>query len=110
MLGLHHYHLRKRKFEKLESYPHPELSRRIMDHLIYVVGVLGPIFTIPQVLTIYLHHDAAGVSAISWLAYFLFSIFWFIYGLMHDEKPIIIANGLGIILNGLVAIGAFMYK
>jgi len=45
--GLHHFHRRKRIYQKHEPYPHPDKWKRFMDHAIYCVGVFGPIMTIP---------------------------------------------------------------
>ena len=64
--GLHHFYKRKRIYQKLEPYPHPNKWKRLMDKLIYAVGIFGPVMTIPQLTKIWLDKNAAGVSAISW--------------------------------------------
>ena len=107
--GLHHFHKRKRVYELGEPYPHPEKHKRFVDKIIYVIGVIGPVMTLPQILKIFILKDAAGVSAVSWLAYAIVSLFWIYYGILHKEKPIIITYVLWFVMNSLVAIGAFMY-
>ena len=107
--GLHHFHKRKRIHQKLEPYPHPNKWKRLVDHLIYVVGIFGPIMTVPQLLKIWVEKNAAGVSAVSWTAYFFASLFWLIYGLMHKEGPIIFNAILWIILEILIVVGAMVY-
>jgi len=80
-----------------------------MDRAIYVIAILGPVMTIPQIIKIWLHKNAAGVSAISWSSYLVIAVFWLIYGFMHKEKPIILANILLIIINIIIVIGTLLY-
>lgn len=107
--GLHHFHVRKRIHQRHEKYPHPNKLKRFMDKAIFVIGVIGPVMTIPQVNEIWINHNAAGVSILTWTTYIFTSIFWLAYGILHKEKPIIIAYILWIILNSLVVAGALMY-
>jgi len=108
--GLHHHHKRKRIHAKHESYPHPNKWKNFMDKAIYVVGVLGPIMTIPQLAKIWVEKNASGVSIISWTAYLIASGFWVIYGIMHKEKPIIVTYSLWILLDILIIIGTVIYN
>jgi uncharacterized protein with PQ loop repeat len=82
---------------------------RVLDVVVYIVGVLGPLATIPQVVQIYSTHDASGVSVLSWGIYTLFDIPWIIYALVHREPPLIVCYILWFIFNGLVAVGAVLY-
>ena len=107
--GLHHFHKRKRVHLKLEKYPHPDKSKRFMDKAIYVIGVLGPILTLPQIYKIWIEKNATGVSIISWSAYLLIAFFWVIYGFMHKEKPIILTYLTWIVIHAFVVIGIAMY-
>jgi len=107
--GLHHFHKRKRIYQNHEQYPHPHKWKRLMDRFIYVVGVFGPLMTIPQVTKIWFEKNAAGVSVISWISYLLCAIFWLIYGVMHREKPIIVTYAIWIVLDFLIVIGALIY-
>ena len=107
--GLHHFHRRKRIHQKHEKYPHPNKWKGIMDKLIFVVGVAGPIVTLPQILKIWIEQNATGVSVVSWIAYLILATFWLIYGIMHKEKPIIVAYTGWIIAELLVIIGTFIY-
>lgn len=107
--GLHHFHTRKRMYVHHEPYPHPNKWKRFMDKAIYVIVILGPIMTLPQVFDIWLKKNAAGISIISWGSYLVFSIFWLAYGMMHKEKPLILANIFWIILNVLIVLGALIY-
>lgn len=81
-----------------------------MDKAIYVIGIAGPIMTIPQLTKIWIEKNAVGVSAISWFAYLIIAFFWLIYGVMHKEKPIILTFSVWIILDILIVIGILMYS
>ena len=103
-----HTHIRKRK-PGLEPYPARTLPFRILDGVVYAVGILGPLFTIPQIYKIYVLQSADGISLITWLAYAAFNIPWILYGWAHAERPIAITYTLWFIVNMTVCIGAITY-
>ena len=107
--GLNHYHQRKRFYEKYEPIPSKDRTIRFMDRAIYVVGVAGPIMTIPQVWEIWINKNAAGVSALTWGSYLILAFFWLFYGIIHKEKPIVFTNVLWIVLQTIIVIGVLMY-
>lgn len=109
MKGLHHLHIRKRVRNGLEPFPARTAWKRYLDRLVFAVGVVGPLASIPQVLKIYLTHNAGGISVISWGTLALFDIPWIAYGLVHRERPIALTYSLWFIINILVTIGATMY-
>ena len=104
MLGLHHWHVRHRKPEAASK-----ILVRMLDPVVYVVGILGPLATIPQVIQIYTTHDATGVSAATWGMYALFDIPWIVYAFVHKARPLIVCYLLWFLFNTLVAIGALLY-
>ncbi len=107
--GLHHFHVRKRIHQKHETYPHPDKWINFMDKAVYVVGAIGPLMTLPQLMKIWVEKNATGVSVASWTGFLLYAIFWLIYGIMHREKPIIFAYILWVTLQALVVIGIIIY-
>ena len=107
--GLHHFHRRKRIYLNHEPYPHPNKWKRWMDKLIYAVGIISPVMTIPQAAKIWFNHSGAGISLVSWITYTIISFFWIIYGIMHKEKPIIFSSLMLFIVDLLVVIGAIIY-
>ncbi|MFH1801268.1 MAG: SemiSWEET family transporter [archaeon] len=108
--GFHHYNIRKRIHKKYEPYPHPDKLKRIFDKIIYIAVILGPIMNLPQLYKIWHYKEAAGVSFISWASFSVGSATWLLYGLLHKDKPILIMNSFLIIIQVLIAIGAFLYK
>lgn len=98
-LGEHHFHKRR-----ISGQP-----KIWIDHVIYIVGVAGPLLSLPQVYKIWHYKTAAGVSAFSWGALAVSAVVWFIYGLVHKDKPIILTYAFWIIINTLVMVGALIY-
>jgi uncharacterized protein with PQ loop repeat len=65
--------------------------------------------TIPQVWTIWIGKQAAGVSVLSWSAYLLSALLWFWFGLKKRDKNIYLPCIGWITLNGAVVAGAVLY-
>jgi uncharacterized protein with PQ loop repeat len=65
--------------------------------------------TVPQVLTIWVGHEAAGVSIVSWSAYLLSAILWFWFGMQKRDKNIYLPCIGWIALDGAVIVGAIVY-
>lgn len=82
----------------------------VMDHLVYLAGFLIPIMTIPQLATLYIHHDGQSLSTITWGSYFIGSCFWFFYGLVHKERPIMFINFVTAVIQGIIVVGIFLYR
>ena len=107
--ALHHCHLRKRIHVKHEVFPNPDKTKRLFDKFIYVIVILGPIMNLPQLLEIWLQKNASGVSFVSWISFSFFSLVWFLYGVIHKEKPIIFMNLALMIIQALIAVGVILY-
>jgi len=103
--GLHHFHKRKR----MQQGAHPDRLKDFIDRIIYVVGIAGPIMTIPQLWKIWVEKNAAGVSVLSWAGYLIAAVFWLIYGIVHKEKPIIVTYVLWILLEAMIVLGTVIY-
>lgn len=79
--------------------------RRILDGM----SVFTMLMTVPQVLTIRVRHQAAGVSVVSWSAYLLSALLWFWYGLQKRDKNIYLPCIGWIGLDTVVIVGVIMY-
>jgi uncharacterized protein with PQ loop repeat len=73
------------------------------------MSVFTMLMTIPQVLTIWLSHQAAGVSVLSWGAYLVSAVLWLWHGLRQRDKNIYLPCVGWIVLNGAVVVGAIVY-
>jgi len=65
--------------------------------------------TIPQVLTIWIGQQAAGVSILSWSAYLVSAILWFWFGMQKKDKNIYLPRVGWIVLDLAVIIGVIIY-
>ena len=83
---------------------------RLIDDVVYVLGFLVPILTIPQAATIWINKTAEGVSLITWTVYLINTIIWTTYGVIHKEKPVIFAFAAMTVLNAVIVVGAILYK
>lgn len=106
---MHHLHLRKRLHKKGEKFPSPNKKIRILDDVIYIIGILGPAMTIPQILKILITQNASGVSFIANVSWGVFAGVWIVYGIVHKEKPIIITNVMWVILQTIISISVIIY-
>ena len=106
--GLHHFLIRKRIHKDHEPYPHPDRLKNAMDKLIYIIGICGPILSIPQIYNIWFLGYAAGVSVVTWLGFAFIGSFWIFYGVLHKNKPIIISHSLWVIVDLIVVVGVIL--
>ena len=67
---------------------HASRSETVLSRVLGGMSIFTLLMTVPQVLTIWVGHQAAGVSVISWSAYLLSAILWFGYGLQKRDKNI----------------------
>jgi uncharacterized protein with PQ loop repeat len=108
-----HIHLRRRAHRGNSvhyAYPSSNHFIKMMDRMMYAVGIIGPLVSIPQLIEIYARHNAQGISILSWTGYAFLSALWFVYGVVHREKPIILTQFLWLLVNLSVIVGAALYK
>jgi uncharacterized protein with PQ loop repeat len=67
------------------------------------------LMTLPQVWTIWVGHQATGVSVLSWSAYLLSAVLWFWFGLQQRDKNIYLPCIGWLIMDGAVIAGALVY-
>lgn len=80
-----------------------------LRRLLGFMSVVTMLLTIPQVLTIWLRHEAAGVSVISWGAYFASAVLWFWYGVEQRDRNIYLPCIGWLALDAAVIAGALVY-
>jgi len=108
-LGRHHLNSRKRLYKNLDIFPHKDKLKNFVDRLIYIMATIMPVFTLTQVFKIWYYQNAAGVSLIAWSAYFLATVVWLSYGILHKEKPIIYSNAIAMVVNFVIVLGIIFY-
>jgi uncharacterized protein with PQ loop repeat len=73
------------------------------------MSIFTLLMTIPQVLTIWVGHQAAGVSIFTWSAYLLSAILWFWFGIQKEDKNIYLPCVGWIAVDIAVIVGAVIY-
>jgi len=73
------------------------------------MSIFTLVMTVPQVWTIWIDRQAAGVSILSWGAYLLSAVLWFWFGLKQGDKNIYLPCIGWMVLNAAVVVGAIVY-
>jgi uncharacterized protein with PQ loop repeat len=84
-------------------------SATAFSRVLGAMSVFTMLMTVPQVLTIWVGHQAAGVSVVSWSAYLLSAILWFWYGVRKRDKNIYLPCVGWVGLDAAVIVGAVVY-
>lgn len=87
-----------------------EDSGHFFDKFIVPLALITPFMTIPQVLAVWVKGNIDGVSILTWLGYALGSGFWVVYGLIHKEKPLTIANFLLFVFDLAIVVGVLVHR
>ena len=84
----------------------PARLRRVLG----VMSIATMLLTIPQVWTIWVGHEAAGVSVISWGAYLVSAALWLWHGLLQRDRNIYLPCIGWIALDAAIIVGALVYR
>jgi uncharacterized protein with PQ loop repeat len=84
-------------------------SKTIFSRVLGGMSVFTLLMTLPQVLTIWVSHQVAGVSVISWSAYLLSAVLWFWYGLRKRDRNIYLPCVGWVGMDAAVIVGALIY-
>lgn len=82
----------------------------VLNRLLQSLSIFTMVMTVPQVLTIWVSHRAAGISMLSWGAYLGSAVVWFWYGLQKRVKNIYLPGIGWMFLDIAVLVGALMYR
>ncbi len=86
------------------------LPNKLMRRILGSLSIFTMLMTVPQVLTIWLGHQAAGISLASWSAYLISALLWFWHGVRRRDPNIYLACIGWMILDGAVIVGALIYR
>jgi uncharacterized protein with PQ loop repeat len=81
----------------------------MLRRLLGGMSVFTLLMTLPQVWTIWVGHQATGVSVLSWSAYLLSAVLWFWFGLQQRDKNIYLPCIGWLIMDSAVIAGALVY-
>jgi uncharacterized protein with PQ loop repeat len=79
-------------------------TKRTVDIMAYVVGVGGNIAVIPQIIKAW-QSNAPGLAVSTWLLFVGIGGIWLVYAIQHKQKPLIVAQTVGILCNLAVVAG-----
>jgi uncharacterized protein with PQ loop repeat len=91
------------------SKPPGPSSPSALEKVLRGLSVFTMLMTVPQVLTVWIGRDAAGVSLVSWLAYLLAACLWFVYGFQKRDKTIYLACVGWIVLDAAIVAGVIVH-
>lgn len=84
----------------------------IHDHFDWIINacaIILPFTTLDQLYLIYVKKETAGVSALTWFLYGILSIPLLLYSIKRKDLPMILLNGLWVIFDLAVWVGALLY-
>ena len=88
---------------------HTSLNETVLSRVLGSMSVFTLLMTVPQVLAIWVGHQAAGVSVVSWSAYLLSAVLWFWYGFEKRDKNIYLPCVGWVGMDAAVIAGALIY-
>jgi uncharacterized protein with PQ loop repeat len=80
-----------------------------VDRFAYL-SVVVPLLTIPQFVTIFVHHNASNLSLVTWVTYLVSACYWTYYGWLHKAAPIWFPNILMVFVDIGVVVGILLYQ
>jgi uncharacterized protein with PQ loop repeat len=88
---------------------HVPISDTFLRRALGGMSIFTLVMTLPQVWSVWVEQQAAGVSVISWSAYLLSALLWFWYGLRKRDRNIYLPCIGWIAADGAVIAGALLY-
>lgn len=82
----------------------------VFDKFIYIIAILAPLMTLPQLFKVWEGHQIQGVSTYTWATYAVISLIWVVYGVRQRMKPIICTNGLLLLVDSLIVVGVLFHS
>ena len=89
--------------------PHSPQPVSGLEKVLRGLSVFTMLMTVPQVLTIWVGHNAGGVSLVSWVSYLIAACLWFVYGVQKHDKTIYLACVGWVLLDAAVVIGVIVH-
>jgi uncharacterized protein with PQ loop repeat len=81
-----------------------------MQRLLGGMSIFTLLMTVPQIYAIWASRQAAGVSLLSWTAYWISAFVWFWYGLQKRDRNIYLPCVGWLLLDGAVVVGIIVYR
>jgi len=76
-----------------------------VDRVVMLLGVIYPLAMSPQLYNVWVLNRTAGLSGITSIVGLVVSVIWVIYGLLHRQRPIWVANLVWVCVHATMAAG-----
>lgn len=103
------FHVVSQKTADVSKRSFKAVTNILFTRAAYAVGIIGSFFNIPQLITIWVHKNAEGVSVSSWIGFSVTTLFWLAYAIYHKEKVLIITFGLTLAFQIAIVVGSALY-
>jgi uncharacterized protein with PQ loop repeat len=82
---------------------------KFIDRLVYVAAIVEPLCSLPQAYAVWSTRSAGSVSILSWLGFVVMGAIWVWYAIVNREKIVLIYQGLFLVIDSVVLIGAIVF-
>lgn len=76
----------------------------------FIIAVVIPLMTLPQIISIWGTRSAANVSLSTWLAYLFSATCWLIHSILTRNKTLAVNQILWVALESIVVVGILIYR
>lgn len=87
-----------------------EKYKKRIERFALAAGIVQPLITLPQIITIYGSRSAADVSLLTWIGYLIFGVIFLIYGIVFNLKPIWIGQIIWVTMQTITVVGILLYS
>jgi uncharacterized protein with PQ loop repeat len=84
-------------------------NRLILEKMTYIVGILTPIITLPQMHQVLFDRKTAGLSMISWVFYLIGASLFATYGIVNKVRLMQITYIPSAIVYAFIVLGLILY-
>ncbi|HSE29295.1 MAG TPA: hypothetical protein VLA77_01790 [Candidatus Saccharimonadales bacterium] len=81
-----------------------------LNKIVNVMAVVGPLFGLPQVISIHTTHQVEGLALWSWIGFCAYSIVFLTYGIVYKLRPVILAQVMWLTVYTLIIVGILLYN
>ena len=82
----------------------------MMKRLLGAVALVTLVMTLPQIYTIWVDRQVAGISLWSWITYWVGSLVWLVYGIQKRDRIIYLPCAAWLLLDTAVVLGVLIYR
>lgn len=84
--------------------------KRVLYKITMVVGIIGPLGNVPQIIKIYTTKNVGGVSILTWIISTIFDVPFILWGILRKDMPVFVTYFLWFLSNLIVVIGISIYS